>query len=228
LTSPSVSSCKAKISSSASEAGVALPTDPAVLLSLGPIVQQLASALPTAPVLSVLETAVPSAFLSQIVHDPGFAQSFESAFAAGSSPSWFLGLPTEVKSYLHTYSGYGGIATAVGAVNSVESAAAAEKTSSMSASAAATTTVASQTGTQVSTDPTSNGATSGTSSMATMISAPQGTSTQFVVVGGSTVTPSGPTSAGSSVSSAGAAKESGLLAAGLMGVLGVLGAAVAL
>lgn len=47
--------------------------------------------------------------------------SFEEAFAAGSSPSWFLALPTDVKNYLHTYSGFGGVATAVGNFESVNS-----------------------------------------------------------------------------------------------------------
>ncbi|MCJ1385053.1 hypothetical protein MMC17_008171 [Xylographa soralifera] len=101
----------------ASEAGItALPTDPAVLLSLGPIAEQLASELPTAPVLSVLMTAAPSGFISEILHNPSFASSWESAFAAGTPPGWFSSLPTDVKSYLHTYSDYGSAATDVGEI----------------------------------------------------------------------------------------------------------------
>ncbi|MCJ1400153.1 hypothetical protein MMC11_003357 [Xylographa trunciseda] len=101
----------------ASEAGItALPTDPAVLLSLGPIANQLASELPTAPVLSVLMTAAPSGFISEILHNPSFASSWESAFAAGTPPGWFSSLPTNVKSYLHTYSDYGPAATDVGEI----------------------------------------------------------------------------------------------------------------
>ncbi|KAL8737313.1 MAG: hypothetical protein Q9181_001804 [Wetmoreana brouardii] len=103
----------------ASLAGITLPTDPAVLLSLGPVAARLQSYLPTSSVLSVLETAAPQSFLSNIVHDPAYAMSFEEAFAKGSSPSWFLALPTDVKSYLHTYSGYGDVATAVGDLESV-------------------------------------------------------------------------------------------------------------
>ncbi|KAL8947533.1 MAG: hypothetical protein Q9222_006194 [Ikaeria aurantiellina] len=103
----------------ASIAGITLPTDPAALLSLGPVAARLQSALPTSSVLSVLVTAAPPDFLSNVVHDPSYAVSFEEAFAAGSSPSWFLALPTDVKNYLHTYSGYGGVATAVGEVESV-------------------------------------------------------------------------------------------------------------
>lgn len=103
----------------ASLAGITLPTDPAALLSLGPVAARLQSALPTSSVLSVLVTAAPSSFLSNVVHDPAYAASFEKAFAEGSSPSWFLALPTDVKSYLHTYSGYGGVATAVGDFGSV-------------------------------------------------------------------------------------------------------------
>lgn len=98
----------------ASLAGITLPTDPAVLLSLGPVAARLESYLPTSSVLSVLVTAAPSDFLSNVVNDPVYASSFQEAFAAGSSPSWFLALPSDVKSYLHTYSGYGGVATAVG------------------------------------------------------------------------------------------------------------------
>ncbi|MCJ1321774.1 hypothetical protein MMC15_007119 [Xylographa vitiligo] len=101
----------------ASEAGItALPTDPAVLLELGPIAEQLASELPTAPVLSVLMTAAPSGFISEILHNPSFASSWESAFAAGTPPGWFSSLPTDVKSYLHTYSDYGSAATDVGEI----------------------------------------------------------------------------------------------------------------
>ncbi|MCJ1420881.1 hypothetical protein MMC32_007240 [Xylographa parallela] len=101
----------------ASEAGItALPTDPAVLLSLGPIAEQLASELPTAPILSVLMTAAPSGFISEILHNPSFASSWESAFAAGTPPGWFSSLPTDVKSYLHTYSDYGPAATDVGEI----------------------------------------------------------------------------------------------------------------
>lgn len=103
----------------ASLAGITLPTNPTVLLSLGPVAARLESYLPTSSVLSVLVTAAPSSFLSNVVHDPAYAASFEEAFAKGSSPSWFLALPTDVKSYLHTYSGYGDVATAVGDFGSV-------------------------------------------------------------------------------------------------------------
>ncbi|KAI4167055.1 MAG: hypothetical protein LQ343_007520 [Gyalolechia ehrenbergii] len=103
----------------ASLAGITLPTDPAVLISLAPVAAELQSYLPTSSVLSVLQTAAPPEFLSNVVHDPAYAASFQSAFAAGSSPSWFLALPTDVKDYLHTYSNYGGVATAVDDLGSV-------------------------------------------------------------------------------------------------------------
>ncbi|KAL8987391.1 MAG: hypothetical protein Q9177_003393 [Variospora cf. flavescens] len=103
----------------ASLAGITLPTDPAVLLSLGPVAASLESYLPTPSVLSVLVTAAPSDFLSNVVNDPVYASSFQEAFAEGNSPSWFLALPSDVRSYLHTYSGYGGVATAVGEFDSV-------------------------------------------------------------------------------------------------------------
>ncbi|KAL8926466.1 MAG: hypothetical protein Q9172_001769 [Xanthocarpia lactea] len=98
----------------ASLAGITLPTDPAALLSLGPVAARLQSYLPTSSVLSVLQTAAPPDFISNVVNDPTYAKSFQDAFAAGSSPSWFLNLPSDVKKYLHTYSGYGDVATAVG------------------------------------------------------------------------------------------------------------------
>ncbi|KAG7006711.1 60S ribosomal protein L35 [Physcia stellaris] len=70
----------------ASQAGITLPTnDPALLFRLAPLANQLASALPTSPVLSALQTAAPSDFVSNIVNNPSYASSFESAFAAGSS-----------------------------------------------------------------------------------------------------------------------------------------------
>lgn len=116
----------------ASLAGItALPTNPTVLIALGPVAQQLAAALPTSSVLSVLETAAPPSFLSNIVHDPSYASSFESAFAAGSSPSWFKSLPTDVRSYLHTYTGFAGIATAAAEFNNVTRNASAMSTGSM-------------------------------------------------------------------------------------------------
>lgn len=102
----------------ASLAGITLPTDPAALLSLAPVAANLQSYLPTSSVLSVLQTAAPPDFISNVVNDPVYAMSFQSAFAAGSSPSWFLNLPTDVKKYLHTYSGYGDVATAVGGIES--------------------------------------------------------------------------------------------------------------
>ncbi|KAL8681153.1 MAG: hypothetical protein Q9186_002685 [Xanthomendoza sp. 1 TL-2023] len=133
----------------ASLAGITLPTDPAALLSLGPVAARLQSYLPTPSVLSVLQSAAPPEFISQVVHDPAYAASFEEAFAKGSSPSWFLALPTDVKSYLHTYSGYGGVATAVGDFESVNSGAAAAKTGSGSE------TMATMTGSSVTSSPSS-------------------------------------------------------------------------
>jgi len=125
----------------ASLAGITtLPTNSFVLIQLGGAAEQLASALPTSSVLSVLETAAPKSFLSNIVHDPTYASSFESAFAAGSSPSWFKSLPTDVRSYLHTYTGFAGIATAAAELNS------ATKNASEAATAMNSTTGMSSTG----------------------------------------------------------------------------------
>lgn len=128
----------------ASIAGLtALPTDPAVLLSLGGVANQLASALPTSSVLSVLETAAPHSFISNVVNDPSYASSFASAFSAGSSPSWFTALPTDVKSYLHTYTGFAGLASAAVGIQSVT---ASETTTGSGTSSATGTGGASSTG----------------------------------------------------------------------------------
>ncbi|MCJ1243784.1 hypothetical protein MMC30_000981 [Trapelia coarctata] len=191
----------------ASYAGVTLPADPAVLLSLGPIAQYLASELPTAPVLSVLVTAAPSGFLSEILHDPAYASSFESAFAAGTPPGWFQSLPTEVKSYLHTYSDYGGVATAAAEVGVLVNA----TTTSSGRSVAATT------GSVLSSALSGGvaGSSTGSGSMSTT-SAPSTTS--GAAAGG----------ASSSTSQALAPRETGLLGLGIAGVVGILGLAVAL
>ncbi|MCJ1429199.1 hypothetical protein MMC29_007112 [Sticta canariensis] len=146
----------------ASLAGIALPTDPAVLLRLGPLASRLAAALPTSSVLAVLETAAPQSFISRVVHDASYAQSFESAFAAGSSPSWFTALPTDVKSYLHTYSGLGGLATVAGAVESAEGSVSSGITAAPSTPNPTAASTSSASGT-----PASNGSTSTTTTTAT-------------------------------------------------------------
>ncbi|KAI4227400.1 MAG: hypothetical protein L6R36_002421 [Xanthoria steineri] len=120
----------------ASLAGITLPTDPAALLSLAPVAANLQSYLPTSSVLSVLQTAAPPDFISNVVNDPVYAMSFQSAFAAGSSPSWFLNLPSDVKKYLHTYSGYGDVATAVGGIESANTGATSVATMTSSATSA--------------------------------------------------------------------------------------------
>lgn len=191
---------------SASVAGISLPTDPAVILGLGNVAQNLADALPTPPVLSVLLTAAPPSFVSNIVHDQSFANSFESAFAAGSSPSWFNALPTGVKSYLHTYSGFGGLAQAAGAVES----GALKPTST----AKATTRSAASTGS----------AASATAASATVASATSGRSVSENAATGSTATSS---SARSTTSPNSAASISGAMGVSFVGVVGILGLVIA-
>lgn len=177
----------------ASLAGItALPTNTAVLIALGPVAQELAAALPTSSVLSVLETAAPREFLSNIVHDPSYASSFESAFAAGSSPSWFKSLPTDVRSYLHTYTGFAGIATAAAELNNVTRNAAAMATGSMSGM-------------------TSTSSSTGMSSTES-----------------SSATAAGASTATSKLSSGGAARQAGAIAAGIVGAVGILGVAAVL
>ncbi|KAI4128716.1 MAG: hypothetical protein LQ338_002612 [Usnochroma carphineum] len=196
----------------ASLAGITLPTDPAVLLSLGPVAARLQSYLPTSSVLSVLETAAPSTFLSQIVHDPSYASSFEQAFAKGSSPSWFLALPTDVKSYLHTYSGYGGVATAVGEFGSVagEATTGGSGSGSKSGSGTGSGSTATMTGSSTS----QSGGTTSTSGSGTMAT---GTSANARA-----------TSSSAGASTGAATRPMGMLAMGLAGAVGVLALGVAL
>lgn len=212
----------------ASEAGIPIPTDnPALLLSIAPIAAELNSALPTAPVLSVLETAVPSGFLSQIVHDPAFAASFVSEFEAGSSPSWFLALPTSVKEYLHTYNNYASVETAVGGIQSVESVASSESVSSVTASMASASAAASRSGN--SSAPTTGSATGTSGSTGSSSGTATGTTSGFSS-GVSAAATGSSTGASSSSSAAGAAaaRETGALAAGAVAMAGILGLAVAL
>ncbi|KAL9071661.1 MAG: hypothetical protein Q9161_004086 [Pseudevernia consocians] len=201
----------------ASLAGVtALPTDPAVLLQLGPLANSLASALPTSSVLGVLLTAAPSGFVSSIVNDPSYASSFESAFSAGNSPAWFNSLPTSVRSYLHTYSGFGGLAGAGAAIKSVTADAGngtvATTGSGMSGSSGSPTTQNS-----------AESAASVSSASAAYVAAADATSTGSTE--GNTAT--GQAGTGSS-SKGGAARPTGAVAAGLGGVVGLLAVAVAL
>ncbi|MCJ1330383.1 hypothetical protein MMC10_007066 [Thelotrema lepadinum] len=211
----------------ASEAGVPIPTDnPALLLSIAPIAAELNSVLPTAPVLSVLETAVPSGFLSNVIHDPSYAASFLSEFEAGSSPSWFLALPTDVRSYLHTYNNYGSVATAVGGIASVESVANSQSISSVSASISASMASASASGSVSGSTAMSSSA---TGSMASSTGGTTG-SMSGSSSGASAAATGSSTGASSASSSAGAAaaRETGALAAGAMAMAGILGLAVAL
>ena len=194
----------------ASLAGIPVPTnDPVLLLSLGPLAGQLGSLLPTAPVLSALVTAAPSGFLSNIVHDPAYASSFEQEFAAGSSPSWFLGLPSDVRSYLHTYKDLPAVATAVATdLTKLESAASGAVSRSAASASAASASM-------------SNSMTDSTSGTG---------STQDLSSVSATPTSSGSASAQrtSSTSTGGAAHETGVLAVGAAAMAGILGLAVVL
>ncbi|KAL9134335.1 MAG: hypothetical protein Q9175_004484 [Cornicularia normoerica] len=202
----------------ASLAGVtALPTDPALLLQLGPLANSLASALPTSSVLGVLLTAAPSGFVSSIVNDPSYASSFESAFSDGNSPAWFNSLPTSVRSYLHTYSGLGGLAGAGAAIKSVAAdtgnGTAAAKGSGMSSSSGTSTTQNS-----------AQSAASVSSASAAYVAAAHATSSGATE--GNTATSAQAGTASSS--KGGAARPTGAVAVGLAGVVGLLGVAAAL
>lgn len=207
----------------ASLAGVtALPTDPAVLLQLGPVANSLASALPTSSVLSVLLTAAPSGFVSSIVNDPSYASSFESDFSAGKSPAWFNSLPTSVRSYLHTYSGFGGLAGAGAAIKSVTAA-----ENSGSSAAATGSTGSGMTTSSGGSPPSQNSmesAASVSSASAAYVAAAKGTATGKE---GNTATLQAGTSS-STTAQGGAARPTGGVVAGLAVVVGLLEMAVAL
>ena len=191
---------------SATEAGVTLPTNIVALIQLGPVAASLASALPTAPVLSVLETAAPSGFLSNILHNPSYASSFESAFAAGSSPSWFNALPTDVRLYLHTYSNFGGAATAAGAVlNAISSNATSGSTASMTGGA----------GVNI-------GSTSASISNSATTTNTAGTSSVALTTAGSSQ-PSNPPSPSSTTSAGGSPSRTGTIVTGLAWLIGLMG-----
>ena len=195
---------------SASVAGItALPTDPSVLLELGPVANSLASALPTSSVLAVLLTAAPSGFVSSIVNDPSYASDFASSFSAGNSPSWFNGLPTGVRSYLHTYSGFGGFAGAADAIQDVTAGAgSATSTTSGSSGSGSTTTM---------------------SSAASLMSAFSASAASATASVESNILSASAAGAGTSASSTGgAAYPTGAIAAGIAGMAGALGMAVAI
>lgn len=241
--------CHAESFHSASLAGVtAFPTDPAVLLELGPVANSLASALPTPSVLSVLLTAAPSGFVSSIVNDQSYAMSFQSAFSAGSSPDWFNSLPTGVRSYLHTYSGFGGLATAAGAVIGVTHSSGSEaiaggtstgfralgstESSGASAPSAASATGGSSDMSTTTSMGSSASATGGSSDMSTMTSMDSSASASpastLSSAQASVTETSSSVTASSSSSQGGGARPTGAIAAGLVGAMGIFGVAVAL
>lgn len=200
---------------SASLAGISLPTDPAVLLRLGPLASRLAAALPTSSVLAVLETAAPQSFISRVVHDASYAQSFESAFAAGSSPSWFTALPTDVKSYLHTYSGFGGLATVAGAVESAEATVSSGNTASPSTPSSTAASTSSASGTSAPKGSTSTKTTTQTSTTGSSASSGKATGENSA-------------SSTSAATPGGAVQLSGTFAASFAGMVGVIAFALLL
>ncbi|KAI9870344.1 MAG: hypothetical protein M1830_004353 [Pleopsidium flavum] len=181
----------------ASIAGVtALPTDPAARSSLEAVATGLAAILPNPSVFSVLETAVPHSLISQLAQNPAAASSFQSQFAAGSTPGWFSSLPTDVRSYLHTYQ----------------------------PSFAAVASGANNTGNHInSTQSSTHTSTSRGASSSDSTAAGSGSTTN------SQSASSASAAAGStSTSKGGAPKQTGAVAAGIVGVVGLLGLAAAL
>lgn len=81
-----------------------LPSDPAKLSTIAILVSGITAQLPPSPVLSVLETAVPSSLISELGSNPESLGAFASQFSAGSTPGWYSSLPASVKSFFRTYS----------------------------------------------------------------------------------------------------------------------------
>jgi len=187
---------------SASIAGVtALPTDPAARSSLEAVATGLAAILPNPSVFSVLETAVPHSLISQLAQNPAAASSFESQFAAGSTPGWFSSLPTDVRSYLHTYQPNFAAASAVNNTGT-------DMNSTQSSTHTSTSNDAS----------TSNSAAAGLGS----------TTTSGGMQSSNSQSASSASAASASTSTGGAPKQTGAITAGVIGVVGLLGLAAAL
>ena len=149
---------------SASIAGVtALPTDPAAQSSLQAVANGLAAILPNPSVFSVLETAVPHSLISELANNPSAASSFESQFAAGSTPPWFSSLPTDVRSYLHTYQpSFAALASATNATHMSTT----QTSSTQSTTSTSMSTSSSGSGSTTSTDSTQSGNSQSASSAA--------------------------------------------------------------
>ncbi|MCJ1451641.1 hypothetical protein MMC28_001981 [Mycoblastus sanguinarius] len=204
----------------ASLAGItALPTEPAVLLELGPLANSLASELPTSSVLAVLITAAPTGFVSSIVNDPSYASSFESAFSAGNSPAWFTSLPTSIQSYLHTYSGGAGFAGLAGAGAAVQAA-----TSDAGGSDGNSTSSASGASGMSSMSMTTTGSSAASVASASSASAMGATSEATTEANTATTTSATAGTASSASSKAGAPHATGAIAAGVVGMLGMAAA----
>lgn len=194
----------ADVTSRASIAGVtALPTDPAARSSLQAVANGLAAILPNPSVFSVLETAVPHSLISQLANNPAAASSFESQFAAGSTPGWFSSLPTDVRSYLHTYQPT--FAVLASATNATRMNMTQTSSSQSSTSSSMSTSDSGAVGSGSTTSAGSTGSDNSQSASSASAAA-----------------------ASSKTSAGGAFKPTGAVAAGIVGVVGILGLAAAL
>ena len=146
-----------------------------------------------------------------MLYTPSYASSFLSDFSAGKPPSWFNALPTDVKSYLHTYSDYGAVATAVGQF------AEATRNASLAAESSAANSTNSGSG---------SGMVTSMSGSSTAMSSTAGSGSSASAAAGSTTGSSSAKASGAST--AGAPSPTGAIAVGLAGVVGILGLAVAL
>ena len=157
----------------------------------------------------MLETAAPKSFVSEVLYNPAFASSFEAAFEAGSSPSWFNALPTDVKSYLHTYSGWVGLEAGAAALNSGLASVSATATGNSTASSMPMTSMTTATKTSSGTVATPTGGSSTSGAAAAGQSSAAAASTSKAATGG-------------------AERLDGVMAAGLAGLAGILGVALVL
>ena len=159
------------------------------------------------------------------MHDPSFAASWISSFEKGPSPSWFLALPTSARAYLHTYADGGNlvaVATAAAGIQSVESVV------SSQLSVACSWKATSSTGGGGVGGGGGNGTTAGGSGSSSSGSVVGGTGASSSSSTSDSTTSASASSLSSSLSSAGAARETGVFAAGAVAMAGILGLAVAL
>lgn len=168
-----------------------------------------ANSVGSASILMVLETALPSTLVQEaLTNSASVASEISSEFAAGQTPTWFTGLPSDVQTYLVP------LATNPASLNNLTSANATMLggaiTTNSSMVSASQSAILSQLSAQ----------NSSAQSMATMTSA---TGSGVTTAGGSSGSSASSGSSGSSATSKAGASPTGIIGMGLIGAAGLLG-----